>query len=60
MFREDTQKYADRLRSSGVLTNVYIQFGVGHLEGNGGRASKLAQESLDVAIAALRGAFKNK
>lgn len=58
MFRKDAQKYADRLLASGVHTNVYTQFGVGHLAGNGGRASKLAQESLDVAVAALRGAFR--
>lgn len=60
MFRPDGQKYADRLRAAGVPTNVYTQWGVGHLAGNGGRASKLAQESLDVAVAALRGAFRRK
>jgi acetyl esterase len=60
MFRKDAQKYADRLLSSGVHTNVYTQFGVGHLAGNGARASKLAQQSLDVAVAALRGAFREK
>lgn len=60
MFRKDAQKYADRLLSSGVHTNVYTQFGVGHLAGNGARASKLAQESLDIAVAALRGAFRIK
>jgi acetyl esterase len=60
MFRPDAQKYADRLRSSEVPTNVYTQYGVGHLAGNGGRASELAQESLDVAVAALRGAFRKK
>lgn len=56
-FRQDAQDYADRLREAGVPTNVYIQWGVGHLAGNGARASPLAQESLDVAVAALRGAF---
>jgi acetyl esterase len=60
MFRKDAQKYADRLLAAGVHTNVYTQFGVGHLAGNGGRASKLAQQSLDVAVAALRGAFREK
>lgn len=60
MFRKDAQKYVDRLLASGVHTNVYTQFGVGHLAGNGGRASKLAQESLDVAVAALRGTFREK
>lgn len=58
MFRNDAQKYADRLVESGVHANVYIQFGVGHLAGDGARASTLAQESLDVAVAALRGAFR--
>jgi len=60
MFRGDAQKYADRLISSGIPTNVYTQWGVGHLAGNGGRASILAQESLDVAVAALRGEFNRK
>lgn len=60
MFRKDAQNYADRLRLAGVHTNVYTQFGIGHLAGNGGRASKLAQESLDVAVAALRGIFRKK
>lgn len=60
MFRKDAQEYADRLRSSGVFTNVYTQFGVGHLAGDGGRASKKAQESLDVAVAALLGNFRRK
>lgn len=58
LFRPDAQKYADLLRAAGVPTNVYTQLGVGHLGGNGGRASTLAQESLDVAVAALRGAFR--
>lgn len=57
-FRKDGQKYADRLISSNIPTNVYIQWGVGHLGGNGARASNLAQESLDVAVAGLRGEFK--
>ena len=60
LFRKDAQAYADRLRTSEVPTNVYIQWGVGHLAGNGARASQLAQESLDVAVAALRGAFYRK
>lgn len=58
MFRPDAQKYAERLQAAGIFTNVYTQAGVGHLAGNGGRASKLAQESLDVAVAALRGEFR--
>lgn len=57
MFRPDAQKYADRLREAGIPTNVYTQLGVGHLAGNGARASTLARESLDVAVAALRGEF---
>lgn len=60
MFRKDAQKYADRLIASGVPTNVYTQWGVGHLAGNGARASPLARESLDVAVAALRGEFYRK
>lgn len=55
--RADGQKYADRLISADIPTRIYIQKGVGHLAGNGARASKLAQESLDVAAASLRDAF---
>lgn len=57
MFRPDAQKYGEQLTASGVPTNMYTQWGVGHLAGNGGRASPLARESLDIAVAALRGAF---
>lgn len=60
MFRKDAQKYAERLRDAGVFTNMYTQADVGHLGGNGGRASPLAQESLDVAVAALRGEFRRE
>ena len=55
--RQDGEKYAERLIAAGVHTNIYVQWGIGHLAGNGARASNLAQESLDVAVAALRGAF---
>lgn len=55
--REDGQRFADRLISAGIPTNVYIQWGIGHLAGNGARASVVAQESLDVAVATLRGVF---
>lgn len=58
--RQDGEKYAERLIAAGVRTNIYVQWGIGHLAGNGARASKLAQESLDVAVAALRGAFFRK
>lgn len=57
LFRKDAQKYADRLSAAGIPTNVYTQAGVGHLAGDGGRASIRARESLDVAVAALRGEF---
>ena len=59
-FRKDGQRYADRLTAAGIPTNTYIQWGVGHLAGNGGRASLLARESLDVAVAALQGEFFRK
>jgi len=55
--RKDGQRYADRLIAAGIPTNVYIQWGIGHLAGNGARASKVARESLDVAVASLRGTF---
>lgn len=52
--REAGQKYADRLQAAGVPTQVYCQLGIGHLAGDGARASLRARESLDVAIAVLR------
>ncbi len=58
--RGDGQKYADRLISAGIPTNVYVQWNVGHLAGDGARASTVAQESLDIAVAAIRGAFIRK
>lgn len=60
MFREDAQKYAEKLKDAGVFTNVYTQVSVGHLAGDGARASELARESLDIAVAALRGEFSRK
>jgi acetyl esterase len=53
----DGKKYADQLIAAGVPTNIYIQWGIGHLAGNGARAANAARESLDVAVAALRGVF---
>ncbi|MDP1835421.1 MAG: alpha/beta hydrolase [Chlamydiales bacterium] len=50
---KDGQRYADRLSSSGIPTTVFTQKGIGHLAGDGARASKAAQESLDVAAEAL-------
>lgn len=58
--RNDGQQYADRLILAGVPTNVYTQWGIGHLAGNGARASIQARESLNVAVAALRGVFLKK
>jgi len=58
-FRPAGQSYADRLTAAGIPTNVYIQWNVGHLAANGARASLIARESLDVVVAALRGAFVN-
>lgn len=56
---KEGQIYADLLKRAGNKTNVYTQWGIGHLAGDGARASKLAQESLDIAVGALRGAFRN-
>ncbi len=58
--RRDGQRYADRLISAGIPTNVYIQWGIEHLAGNGARASSVARESLGVGVAALRGVFLKK
>ncbi len=52
------QKYADRLLAAGVPTRVYCQKGIGHLAGDGAKASLRAQESLDVAVIALQNAFQ--
>lgn len=58
--RQDGEKYAEKLMAAGIHTNVYTQWGIDHLAGHGARASKLAQESLEVAAAALRGVFLKK
>lgn len=58
MFRQDAEDYAARLVKAGVPTNVFIQWGVGHLAGNGARVSPLAKEPLEVTAAVLRGAFR--
>ena len=55
--REAGQKYADRLCDSGVPTYVYCQQDINHLAGDGARASILARESLDFAVAALQRTF---
>lgn len=54
------QKYADRLSAAGISTSVYCQQGVGHLAGDGARASLVARESLDVAVAVLKNEFLKK
>jgi len=55
--RADGEKYAQRLKESGVPTTIHCQQGIGHLGGHGARASLQARESLDVAIIALKNAF---
>ncbi len=55
--RESGQQYADRLSSAGVPTQVFCQKEIGHLAGDGARASPRARESLDVAASALKRAF---
>ncbi len=55
--RDAGEKYADRLRAAGVPTQVYCQKGIGHLAGDGARASLTARESLDIAVTALQKAF---
>lgn len=57
--RESGQKYADRLQAAGVPTNVYCQLGANHLAGHGAKASPYARESLNIAVAAARNAFKS-
>lgn len=53
------QKYADQLLAAGVPTFVYCQQGIGHLAGDGARATLRAQESLDIAITALQKVFSS-
>jgi acetyl esterase len=55
--RKDGQRYAERLISAGVNTNIYTQWEIGHLAGNAARAATPAKESLDVAVSAIRGEF---
>jgi len=58
--REAGQQYADRLVLANVPTQVYCQMGTNHLAGHGARASLQARESLDVAVKAIKEAFKEK
>lgn len=51
--RKEGQEYADKLKASGVEAFVYCQKGIGHLAGDGARASLRARESLDKAIEAI-------
>jgi acetyl esterase len=52
------QKFADALQTAGVPTFVYCQKDIGHLAGQGARASLAARESLDVAVRELRKVFE--
>lgn len=56
--RPTGQIFADRLQESGVKVNVYTQWNMGHLAGDGARVSLRAQESIDVAVCALQAAFR--
>jgi acetyl esterase len=56
--RESGQKYANKLILADVPTQTFCQKDIGHLAGNGARASLLARESLDVAIKAIRDELK--
>ncbi|MBS0625164.1 MAG: alpha/beta hydrolase [Verrucomicrobia bacterium] len=55
--REAGEDFAKRLQAAGVPTQIYCQLGINHLAGDGARASFKAQESLKVAVAALREIF---
>lgn len=55
--RPDGEKYAAKLRGFEVPTIVYCQLGIGHLAGHGAKASNVAQESLEVAVYAIKRAF---
>ena len=54
------QKYADRLRAANVPIFVYCQQDIGHLAGDGAKATLQARESLDVAVNNLQNAFSKE
>lgn len=58
--RSDGERYAQKLKDSGVQTSIYCQNGIGHLAGHGARVSFQAKESLDVAVQALKTAFSKE
>lgn len=52
--RADGEIYAQKLRDAGNFVNVYCQKNIGHLSGDGARASRRAYESLNIAVATLQ------
>lgn len=56
--RKEGQEYANKLQQAGIPTNVYCQWNMNHLAGNGARASNLALESLEITASALRRVFQ--
>ncbi len=58
--RQAGKQYAEKLQAANVPVQVYCQPGVGHLAGDGARASLRAQESLNFAISALKQAFADR
>lgn len=55
---EDGKKYYDRLQEAGVVAELYIQNGIGHLGCDGAAVTKSAQESLNRVVEALRAKFQ--
>lgn len=55
--RKAGEAYVEKLRLAQVPTEIYCQMNSNHLAGNGARASDIARESLDIAVAALRNAL---
>lgn len=51
------EDYVEKLKQSGVPTDVFCQHGIGHLAGHGARASKQAKQSLDAAVQSLKNTF---
>jgi len=60
VLKEEGLQYAERLKKAGVHTNAYTQWGTNHLAGEAARASHKAKESLDIAVTALLGTYKNQ
>ncbi len=58
VLREEGQRYATQLVEAGVFANEYCQRGMGHLSAMYARATREAQEALDLSVVTLRAALR--